>query len=288
MAHRSTRECVAPGVAVETESATTPFTIGLLTAVALFGVIALLATACRSPDVEDSTSNSPEPVELSDPPRRYSAEWLIDADAAGGDGPGFPFLYREVADDQRGEYLVLTHNHLARQTPEEVVFCAAVSRVPLDPYCASAPRAEGAPNVLAYPVQLLREWSPRALYDLAGHREVSLVAASDPGNWNRRVTESNGIPVECFLVTGSTPAADTGFEICFTDDDLHLVASVDLQNDLMFEVDLLSYRRFDIADDFETGLEEFFEERPSLQEQLLDLYPEVPAPRPTPTPVASG
>ena len=166
------------------------------------------------------------------------------------------------------------------------MLCAAVSRVPLDPYCASSPRAEGSPHVLSYPVQLIRrDWGPRGLYDLAGYREVSLVAASDPDAWaSQKTLAPSGFPIECFLAIGETTAATPGFEICYTDDDLHLVASVDLQNDLLFEIELLSYERVSIAEDFETGFDEFIEERPSLQEQLLDLYPEIPAPRPTPTP----
>ena len=59
---------------------------------------------------------------------------------------------------------------------------------------------------------------------------------------------------------------------------------MDLQNDLIFEIDLLSYKRVSVAEDFETGLDDFIEALPSLQEQLLDLYPEIPAPRPTPNP----
>jgi len=156
----------------------------------------------------------------------------------------------------------------------------------LDPYCAASPRAEGAPNVLSYPVQLIRrDWSPSSLYDLASYREVALVAASDPDAWASQVTTATGgFPIECFLAIGETNAANTGFEICYTNDELRLVASVDLQNDLIFEIDLLSYERVAIADDFETGLEDSVEDRPALQEQLLELYPEIPAPRPTPAP----
>lgn len=235
------------------------------------------------PDPDDEVAN------IDARPRRYSAEWLIDTTAIERDDEiASPFVYREVVDDQTGTYLVETGDHLALQRPTEVVFCAAVSRVPLDPFCALKSRAEGSPHVLSYPVQILRsDWSPPALYDLAGYREVSLVAAADPDNWiTQRTTATAGFPIECFLVTGDTSAAATGFEICFTDDELHLVASVDLQNDLIFEIELLSYERVAIIEDFETGLDEYIEERPSLQEQLLDLYPEIPAVRPTPTPGA--
>jgi len=196
------------------------------------------------------------------------------------------FIYREVVDDRAGRYLVETADHLAVQTPDDVLLCAAIGRVPLDPYCASTPRADGTPHVLAYPIQLLKgDWSPTALYDLAGYREVSLVAAADPDNWTTQRTLANaGFPIECFLASGETSAAATGFEICFTDDDLHLVASVDLQNDLIFEIDLLSYEITSISEDFETGIDRFIEDRPGLHEQLIDLYPEIPAPRATPVP----
>lgn len=256
----------------------------LLVAVAL---VSLASTACSGPTETDDTGDGPDVRELVDPPRRYSASWLIDAGAIDLDAEvGSPFFYREVVDDVTGTYLVESPNHLALQYPDEVLFCAAIARVPLDPYCALSPRADGTPNVLSYAVQLIRrDWTPSALYDLAGYREVSLVAASDPDSWSVQNTNATaGFPIECFLVTGETSAAATGFEICFTDDDLHLVASVDLQNDLVFEIDLVSYERTGIADDLETGLDDFIEERPNLQEQLLALYPDIPVPRPTPTP----
>ena len=249
--------------------------------------VLLLASACSGSSGDESASEEPDVLELSDPPRRYSAEWLIDTSGVDLDEEvASPFIYREVVDDQTGTYLVESPNHLALQRPTEVVLCAAVSRLPLNPYCAASPRADGSPNVLSYPIQLIRrDWGPSSLYDLASYREVSLVAASDPTSWATQITTaSGGFSIECFLVIDETSAATTGFEICFTNDDLHLVASVDLQNDLIFEIDLLSYERVAITEDFETGLDEFIEERPSLQEQLLDLYPEIPAPRPTPTP----
>lgn len=248
-------------------------------------VLLLLTAACSDPDIDSEDDPTQSILELPDEPRRYSAEWLIDAEAMAAIDVASPYLYREVVDDQTGSYLVQAPRHLALQRSEEVVFCSAISRLPLDPYCASTPRAEGAPHVLSYPVQLLREWGPAPFYELASYREVSLVANSDTDNWTQWITTSaSNFAVECFVVTGETTAATEGFEICFTNDDLHLVASVDLQSDLVYEIDLLSYERFGISDDFETGLEEFYEPRPALQEQLLDLYPEIPAARPTPTP----
>ena len=261
--------------------------LSTLARLAIAGLAAVFVLAgCSSPD-DDTSTEQPEAAELNAPPRRYSAEWLIDARAIDLDEEvASPFIYREVVDDQIGYYLVESPNHLALQHPEEVLLCAAVSRLPLNPYCAASPRAEGSPHVLSYAVQLIRsDWDPSSLYDLASYREVSLVAASDPDASTTLLTTSTaGFPVECFLASGETSAAATGFEICFTNDDLHLVASVDLQNDLVFEINLLGYERTAIADDFETGLDDFVEKRPDLQEQLLDLYPEIPAPRPTPTP----
>lgn len=249
-------------------------------------VFAMGFASCSDPAATEDDAEDLDTIELQDPPRRYSAEWLIDTRAIDLEDVPSPLIYREVVDDRTGTYLVESPNHLVLQRPDEVVFCAAVSRIPLDPYCATSPRADGTPHVLSYPLQVVRDdWGPSSLYDLASYRVVSLVAASDPDNWEtQKTTATSGFAIECFLVTGETTAATTGFEICYTDDDLHLVASVDLQNDLVFEIDLLSYERVAITEDFETGLEEFFEDRPSLQDQLLDLYPEIPAARPTPTP----
>lgn len=249
-------------------------------------LLTLVAAACSDPTPDNGADQQANVIARKDPPRRYSAEWLVDTSAIGRDDIDSPFIYREVVDDLTGAYLVESPNHLALQQPHEVVLCAAVSRVPLNPYCAASPRADGSPHVLSYAVQMIRrDWSPSALYDLATYREVALVAASDPDAWATRVTTAiSGFSIECFLVIGETSAATTGFEVCYTNDDLHLVASVDLQNDLIFEIDLLSYKRVSVAEDFETGLDDFIEALPSLQEQLLDLYPEIPAPRPTPNP----
>lgn len=262
--------------------------LGLLVVVA---ASCWLLLGCTGSDSPDAAADGDDTVALADPPRRYSAAWLIDTSALDDElDVASPFLYREVVDDRTGTYLVVSPDHLALQRPEEVLFCAAINRVPLDPYCAMSPRAEGTPNVLSYPVQIIRrDWTPSALYDLAGYREVSLVAASDPDNWSiQRTTSTGGFAIECFLVTGETSAAATGFEVCFTDDDLHLVASVDLQNDLIFEIDLVSYERTGFVDDFETGFDDYIEERPALQEQLLSLYPDIPVPRATPVATADG
>ena len=150
------------------------------------GALVLLVAACSGGASVEDAVEEPALVELEDPPRRYSAEWLIDTSALDlDDTVASSLLYREVVDDQTGTYLVESPNHLALQRPEEVVFCAATSRVPLDPFCAAAPRAGGAPHVLAYPIQVIRrDWAPSSLYDLASYREVSLVAASDPDNWS--------------------------------------------------------------------------------------------------------
>jgi hypothetical protein len=253
---------------------------------AVLVAIALLAAACTGSSEGPTEDDADQAITLQDPPRQYVAEWLINGAAVGVDSVDSPFLYREIVNDQTGMYLAITPNHVAIQSPDEVVFCAAVSRLPLDPYCAASRRADGSPHVFSYPIQLIRgDWSPSSVYDLASYREVSLVAESDPDAWSRQITTaSRGFSIECFLAVGETSAASTGFEVCFTNDDLRLIASVDLQNDLIFEIDLVRYDQRVLAEDLETGLEEFVEQLPNLQEQLLDLYPEIPAPRPTPTP----
>lgn len=258
---------------------------GFAAAAALVVAALLLLGACSGDGDDGDADASPEAVPLDEPARRYVAEWLINAEAVGVDGPGFDFLYREVVDDATGRYLVQSPAHIATQSREAVVFCAAIFRV--DPYCAATERPANTPPVLAYPVQLLRSWGPSQLYDLAGWREVSLVANTEPDAWSRRTEVVGDVPVECFVVIGDTAAARTGFEVCFTDDDLHLVASVDLQGDLVYEIDLITYERTIDDDAFETGLDDFVEAKDSLQDQLITLFPDVPAARPTPTPDTS-
>lgn len=258
---------------------------GLFAAGALVLAAMLVLGACSGDGDDGDADTSPEAVPLDEPARRYVAEWLINAEAVGVDGPGFDFLYREVVDDATGRYLVQSPAHIATQSRESVVLCAAIFRV--DPYCAATERPENTPPVLAYPVQLLRSWGPSQLYDLAGWREVSLVANTEPDAWSRRTEVVGDVPVECFAVIGETAAARTGFEVCFTDDDLHLVASVDLQGDLVYEIDLITYERTIDEEAFETGLDEFVEAKDSLQDQLITLFPDVPAARPTPTPDTS-
>ncbi len=253
------------------------FVIGLAVAVAL--------AACSGGDADSDADATPEAAPLDPPARQYLAEWLINAEAVGVDGPGFDFLYREIVDDATGRYLVQSPAHVATQTRESVVFCAAIFRS--DPYCAATERPNNTPPVLAYPLQLLRSWGPSQLYDLAGWREVSLVADNEPDAWSRRTEVVGQVAVECFVVVGDTAAARTGFEVCFTNDDLHLVASVDLQGDLVYEIDLISYERTLGDDAFDTGLDEFIEAKASLQDQLITLFPDVPAARPTPTPDTS-
>lgn len=246
---------------------------------------AMFASGCRGTDVPATVEPDDAAAALDAPPRQYAAEWFIDAEAVNADGPGYRFVYREVVDDRVGHYLVQSPNHLASQTPDQVVFCAAIFRE--DPFCAATERAEGTPNVLSYPIQILSDWGPGPLYDLASYREIKLVVARDQAAWEQRTDViADDIPVECFAVVGETTAASIGFDICFTSDDLHLVASVDLHGDLLNEIDLLAYSRTVTDEDLVTGLEEFIEEKPAVQEQLLALFPEIPAPRPTPTPDA--
>ncbi len=254
-----------------------------LLSVAVATVLLVLAGSCSAGD-DEATNADPTatPAMQRSAGRSYAADWDIDAEAMGAEGLGFPFSYREVFDDRSGRYLVQSPQHLAFQEPDRVVFCAAILRAV--PFCGQSERAEGTPNVLAYPLQLLREWGPTQLYELASWRELVLVAERDPANWERRTGVTlRGLTTDCFSVTGDTGAAPMGFSVCFTDDDLHLVATVDLQGDDLYEIDLVNYSRPPKADDFVTGLDGFIEEKPSLQDQLLELYPEVPAPRTEPT-----
>lgn len=244
--------------------------------------LALFLGACTGQDGSSGEGPAVEPVASEDAPRVFKAAWLIDAEAVGADGPGFPFRYVEIVDDRSGRYLVQSPNHLALQTPDGVVFCAAIFRS--DPYCSSTERAENTPPVLSYPIQLLQGWGPTGLYDLASHRELALAALAEPNAWHHRFDVINDVKVECFKVTGDTSAARTGFEVCFTDDDLQLVFSVDMQGDLIYEIDLITYERQLDGDAFETGFDEYIEAKPSLEGQLITLFPEIPAARPTPTP----
>lgn len=251
-------------------------------------IVAALATigsltGCQGSS--DASDDAAEPVATQTDhrePRTYDIEWTINAEAVGVDGPGYAFRYREVVDDRRGRYLVRSPDHVAVQTPDRVLFCAAILRA--DPYCAATGRAEGAPNVLSYPVQLLRSWGPDRLYELAGYREVSLVAAAEPNAWDITKTAIADTPVECFAAVQATSAAAVGFEVCFVADEHHLVASVDLNGDRFYEIDLAHYRRGIDDESFVTGLEPYVEEKARLQDQLIAMFPDIPAPRPTPTP----
>lgn len=250
----------------------------------VFAVV-LACAGCSGDDgaAEPTAEPSFASVTTSDA-KTYVADWLISAESVGADGPGYPFSYREAVDDRTGRYLVQSHDHIAVQSRDEVLFCAAINRVN-DSFCARTERFDNAPPVLEYPLQLTRTWSPRQLYGLASWTEMELASLTDPTAWERsRGISAFGAPTDCFKVIAETTAANTGFEVCFTDDDLRLVSSVDLQGDLIYEIDLIQLERSVSADDFETNLDEFIEEKASLQEQLIALFPEIPAPRATPTP----
>ncbi len=248
-------------------------------------VVALALAGCSGGGDEAEPTAVPDiaSVTTSDA-KTYVAEWFISAESVGADGPGYPYAYREAVDDRTGRYLIQSPDHVAVQTRDEVIFCAAIFRAG-DSFCALTERTDGAPPVLEYPLQLTRQWSPRQLYGLASWSEMELAVRAEPDAWERsRGTSAFGSVTECFKVVGETTAANTGFEVCFTDDDLRLVATVDLQGDLIYEIDLLTLKRSVDAADFETNLDEFIEEKESLQEQLVALFPEIPAPRATPTP----
>lgn len=58
-------------------------------------LVALITASCSDPAPEDTTNDDINVLELEDPPRRYSAEWLIDTNAIGLEGVASPFVYRE-------------------------------------------------------------------------------------------------------------------------------------------------------------------------------------------------
>lgn len=251
--------------------------------------LSVLCAACSTSD--DNAEPNPDTEFASATTadaKTYVADWLISAESVGADGPGYPFPYREVVDDRTGRYLVQSPDHIAVQSRDDVLFCAAINRVS-DSFCARTERFDNAPPVLEYPLQLTRTWGPRQLYGLASWAEMELASMAEPDAWERsRGTSAFGTPTDCFTVVGETTAANTGFEVCFTDDDLRLISTVDLQGDLTYEIDLIRLERSVTPDDFETNLDEFIEDKASLQEQLVALFPEIPAPRPTPTPGVGG
>lgn len=260
------------GFAIRATRSTLPKKVHILIA-----TIALLISACTgSEDPADAEQNeTPAATETVSQARSYQASWLVSSSAAGYDDVG-SYVFTEAVDDVTGRYLVRSSQHLGFQTPDEVVFCAGISREL--PYCATAKRAQGVPHVLSYPLQRLNEWRPDQLFDLASYRTLEFTAKQDEQNWSKEARTINNIATECFVVTGDSPAARPGFTACFTTDERRLLALLDVQGDAATEVLLLEDTAL-TADSFTTGFEEFYEARPLLQERLLEIYPELPVER---------
>lgn len=219
------------------------------------------------------------------PNRTYSVEWLVNSAAAGRERPGFVYLYREVVDDSEGVYLAEVPDHLAVQTREEVIFCAAILRSN-GGVCSKVERPSGVPDVVSIAVETLRDWGPESVFELADPRLIETAAEADPTSWQRRNAVLADTPVECFAVVDDTNidvGVALGFEVCFIDDDERLVASLDVQGDLVFEIDLLRYGSSYSENDLLPSATPA--ESPALFDQLVAAFPDLPA-EPTPTAVA--
>lgn len=254
----------------------------------------LLASACTNSGDSAEGDEPGEPISTDrDDGRFYSAQWTVDAEAIGKPGVGFPYPFVEIVDDLQGTYLYRTPNHLAYQDRERVVFCAGVTLVDSDPRCASTPRPDGTPDVIGLGLQRIRDWHPLNVYEVADFRRLQLVADEDPEGWSQQQitfeTFEGPIQVDCFLTRTDTETAPTGVELCFTKDENRLLASVDLNGDLVYEVQLDRYRPFADEDEFAVIDDLPIVQDPRRYEQLIVIFPEIPIPpTPTPEPVIVG
>lgn len=205
-------------------------------------------------------------------PRQYVAEWLVDAEAIGRDAGGQPFAYVEIVDDRDGIYLVRGPEHVALQTRSEVVFCAGLFAV--SPSCASTPRPRGVPDVLAIGLRAIKDWSPTALYQLSTPTEFEQAIVEDPTKWTTRNGQHGTIPVVCYAASAGSRSAQGGFEVCFTDDENALVASVDLQGDFLLDITLERYDRE--RNDFDLDLPAEVRSDADVYDQLVYIFPAVP------------
>jgi len=205
-------------------------------------------------------------------PRRYVAEWLVDAEAIGREAGGLPFNYVEIVDDRDGVYLVQGPEHLAKQTRAEVVFCAGIFAV--SPSCAATARPRGVPDVLAIGLRAITEWSPTKLYQLSTPTEFEQAIAEDPTNWTSRRATHGTTPVVCYAAAAGSRAAQEGFEVCFTDDENELVASVDLQGDFLLDISLERYGS-EITE-FDLELPATVRRDADVYDQLVYIFPAVP------------
>lgn len=260
----------------------------LLTGLALFGA------GCTDSGEASAAHEQDAPVSTDQADGRfYTAQWTVDAEAIGKPGVGFPYPFVEVVDDLRGTYLSRTPNHLAFQDRERIVFCAGINLVDSEPRCASAPRPADTPDVIGLALQRIRDWHPLSVYEVADFRRLKLVADEDPGGWSQQrigfETFDGPIMVDCFLTKTDTETAPAGVELCFTNDENRLLASVDLNGDLVYEVQLDRYRPFADDDEFAVVDDLPIVQDPRRYEQLVVIFPDIPIPpTPTPEPVVVG
>lgn len=257
----------------------------LILLVILCGLFVAFVAGCSSSG-DTPTDDAAEPVDDVDQtavaennraatssPRRYVAEWLVDAQAIGLEVFGAnPYSYVEVIDDREGTYLALGPEHLARQTRDDVVFCAGVYAPA--PTCASIERPRGVPDIQSIAVTKVREWAPGVVYQLADLQGFVNVAATDPEAWQTRTGVHLGLPVRCFTAIGPNPSAPVGFDICITDDEYELIATLDLQGDVYLDISL---ERFDtMLTEFDLSLPADVTSDADVFDQLVYIYPQVP------------
>jgi len=237
----------------------------------------MIASACSEsvePDATELEADEPSRRAPTKTPRRYRAEWVVDAGAAGRTDPGYPYIYAEVIDDVRGQYMVQTATHLATQSREASAICADIFREDGRVSCASIPRPDGVPDVASIAMTRLRDWSPAGVFEIVGPRSIEAAAAEDPDSWRATSAEHRSVPVRCWTVVAETPSAPLGFNVCFTDDGNNLVASLDLTGDELFEVDLQLYSDDVPESTFEIGFE--LVEDATVYEQLVFIFPQLP------------
>ena len=249
----------------------------------LLAVCLLLISSCsliQSDDPVAQPTPDPEAVEAAarsatTTPRRYRAEWFIDAGAAGRTEPGIPYAYIEVIDDREGRYYLQSPKHLAVQTRDAVIICADIWTTAGEPSCAQKPRPAGVPDVASIALGKLRDWSPKGVFEVAGEITIEVVANASPDVWQSERDVHREVPVSCWGVIAPTSAAPPGFRICYTADDNELVASIDLNGDGLLEADLTRYEPSIDDDRFELPYEIIQDER--VFELLVFIFPEIPA-----------
>jgi len=254
--------------------------VRLLVAAVIATALALLSGCSGGGDSQSAVAPSrTQSGTDADSGRSYTAEWIVDAGAIGRE-PGYAYRFIEIVDDSEGVYFISGPDHLSLQTPPEVVFCAGILQA--EPRCASAERPGGTPNVLALGPSVIREWHPEQVYEVANYRRMDLIANAEPNAWTRSNEASVDIAVECFrpqVRDGGTP---DGLSLCYTRDEEHLLASVDMNGDDIFEVYLDRYEPTPDEDQLNIPFDVIGDAK--QYEQLLVIFPNVPI-TPTPVPV---